>query len=188
MANAKKPAPLGTKGARPPPPLDLDHGGEEHRQFPRAKLEVPFQLWVGEGEGRKFEAKLSSANISVSGAFLNSTFFLKVGTELRASFSLDPEEDAVEARAVIVRQESPDRQGRGRSGFAVRFVEFFAQSEVTLAKLFLGQKLRDFAEEYLTSKRARSLNNELDRCVDALAAWELQKVTHPGDAWSLDQK
>ncbi len=185
MATAKKPP---KTSARPPPPLDTSFGGEEHRQFPRAKLSVPFKLWVGEGDERKFEAKLASSNISVSGAFLESTFFLKVGTELRSAFELDPEEDPVEARAVIVRQESLDRQGRGRSGFAIRFVEFFSQSEVTLAKLFLGQKLRDFADEYLSSKRARSLNNELDRCVDALAAWELQKVTHPGDAWSLDKK
>jgi len=62
-------------------------------------------------------------------------------------------------------------------------VEFFSQTEVTLAKLFLGAKLRAFAEAYMTSRRARSLNNELDRVVDALAAWELQKVTTPGDPW-----
>jgi hypothetical protein len=146
---------------------------------------VPFRLWIGEGEQRKFSARLSSANISVSGAFLESTFFLPVGSELSVSFELDPEEDPVLARAEILRQETPDGQGRGRSGFALRFVEFFEQSEVTLAKLFLGEKLRDFAEGYLNSKRAKSLDNEFDRCVDALAAWELKKVTTSADAWDL---
>lgn len=188
MATAAKRPSSNAKNVRPPPPLDTDFGGDEHRKFPRAKLEVPFKLWVGDGDERSFECQLKSHNISVSGAFLDSTFFLRIGTELRAAFELDPEEDPVEARAIIVRQETPDRQGRGRSGFAIRFVEFFSQSEVTLAKLFLGQRLRAFADEYLSSKRARSLNNELDRCVDALAAWELQKVTQTGDAWSLDRE
>jgi len=180
MANAPK-----KSGARPPPPLDKSFGGDEHRQFPRAKMAVPFRLWMGEGADRRFSASLTSANISVSGAFLESTFFLPVGKKLSCSFELDPEEDPVLAEGEIVRQEQPNARGEGRSGFALRFTEFFSQSEVTLAKLFLGEKLRDFAEGYLSSKRARSLNNELDRCVDALAAWELKKVTSPGDAWDL---
>jgi hypothetical protein len=148
-------------------------------------MNVLFRLWMGEASERTFEASLTSSNISVSGVFLESTFFLPMGKELSLSFELDPEEDPVLARGQIVRQETPNSRGDGRSGFALRFTEFFSQSEVTLAKLFLGQKLRDFAEGYLTSKRARSLNNELDRCVDALAAWELKKVTSPNDAWDL---
>jgi hypothetical protein len=44
-------------------------------------------------------------------------------------------------------------------------------------------RLRSFAEEYLQSRRARSLPNELERVVDVLAAWELLKATSPGDPW-----
>lgn len=168
------------------PTIESGKDGPEHRQFPRAKMEVPFKLWMGEGAERRFEASLKSSNVSVSGAFLESTFFLPVDTELRTSFELDPEEDPVEARVTIVRQERVDRNGNGRSGLAIRFVEFFSQSEVTLAKLFIGVRLRKFAELYLASKRARSLNNELDRCVDALAAWELQKVTNVKETWAHD--
>jgi hypothetical protein len=170
---------------RPPPPLDQGFEGAEHRQFPRAKMAVMFRLWIGEGDERTFQAALTSVNISVSGAFLESTFFLPIGKQLSLSFELDPDEEPVLARGEIVRLESPDSRGQGRTGMALRFTEFFQQSEVTLAKLFLGNKLRDFAEGYLASKRARSLNNELDRCIDALAAWELKKVTSPGDAWDL---
>ena len=54
---------------------------------------------------------------------------------------------------------------------------------MTLARLFLGARLQAFAEGYLQSKRARSLTSELDRCVDALAAWELQKVTTTASPW-----
>ena len=165
-----------------PPQLD-PHDGPEHRQFPRAKMTVPFRLWVGEGDDLRFEATLRSGNVSVSGAFLESTFFLPIGTEVRTSFALDPEEEPVLARAQIIRTESAGRDGQGRTGFALRFVEFFEQSEVTLARLFLGARLKDFAEGYLASKRARSLTSELDRCVDALAAWELQKVTTTDSPW-----
>jgi len=114
--------------------LDTQDDGPEHRAFPRAKLAVPFVLWIGEGETRRFSATLTSANVSVSGAFLKSSFFLPV-------------------------------------------------TEVALARLFLGEQLRKFAEGYLGSPRARSLTSELDRVVDALAAWELMKVTSPDDPW-----
>ncbi len=178
----QRPVPQGQVRVGKPPQLD-HFDGPEHRQFPRAKMNVPFRLWMGEGDDLRFEATLRSGNVSVSGAFLESTFFLPVGTEVRASFALDPEEDPVLARAQIIRTESPGRDGQGRTGFALRFVEFFEQSEVTLARLFLGARLKDFAQEYLSSKRARSLTSELDRCVDALAAWELQKVTTTASPW-----
>lgn len=166
--------------------MDTTPAGAEHRQFPRALMAVPFRLWIGEGEARSFSASLTSSNISVSGAFLDSTFFLPIGSELQVSFLLEGTTEPVLARSEILRVESKDGAGRGRSGLAVRFIEFFQQSEVTLARLFLQDKLMEFAEGYLSSRRARSLTSELDRCVDALAAWELKKVTSVADAWDLD--
>lgn len=167
------------------PELDLSPNvGDEHRKFPRAKLEVRFNCWIGEKPNLKFSASLNSRNLSVSGAFLESSFFLPMGTELRVSFLLEDSAEPVEARAQITREERADARGSdGRSGFAIRFVEFFGQTEVTLARLFLGDQLRAFAGDYLNSRRAKSLTSELDRVVDALAAWELQKVTQPGDPW-----
>ncbi|MBI3186091.1 MAG: PilZ domain-containing protein [Myxococcales bacterium] len=171
--------------APPPPPFEYDsYGGPEHRRFPRAKLAVRFHLSIGEGPEQRFSAGLVSANVSVSGAFLESTFFLPPETELRTSFQVDGA-NLVEARAVIVREERPDRRGEGRSGFAIRFLEFFGQTEVTLAKLFLGTQLLEFAQGYLQSKRARAFGNELERFVDALAAWELMRATAPGNVWGL---
>ena len=180
--------------ARPPNPrpsvgkprLDLDWAGDEHRQFPRAKMQMPVALWI-EREGQmRFSASHTSENLSVSGAFLTSTFFLPVGTELRVRFLLEAENnDPVEARAEIIRIEAPDpRTGSTRSGIAIRFVEFYEKTEVTLARLFLSERLTDFATDYLASKRARSLSSELERVVDALAAWELLKVTTPGNLWA----
>ena len=169
-----------------PPPIDSAEGGEEHRQFPRAKIDLPFSLWIGEGNSRRFSATLVSKTLSVSGAFLRSTFFLPVGTELRVRFALEEGEEPVDARAEIIREERPDpRTGQGESGIGVRFVEFFGQTEISLAKLFLGAQLRTFAEGYLASKRSRSLSSEAERVIDALAAWELLKVTTAeGDPWA----
>jgi hypothetical protein len=164
--------------------VDEEWAGDEHRRFPRARLRVPFVLTIGTGDALDFSATLPSVNISVSGVFLESSYYLPLGTVLDVRFA--PAEDAppVLARAEIIRQEHlGDKPGYGHDGFALRFTQFFEQSEVTLAKLFVGLKLRAFAETYLQSKRARSLNNELDRVVDALAAWELRKVVSSEDIW-----
>jgi hypothetical protein len=157
---------------------------DEHRGFPRIDTQARFSLWIGEGSDRQFAASLRALNLSVSGAFLQSSFFLPIRTELRVSFGLDEVEDPVQARAQIVREERADSGSTSaKTGFGIRFLEFYGQSEVTLAKLFLGQKLRAFAQQYLQSKRARTLDNELDRTIDTLAAWELLRVTTAKDPW-----
>jgi hypothetical protein len=187
-------APEVTKDARPvagaldargpaAPLIEMNQGEAEHRQFPRAQLATRFEVWVdGEG-GRRFAASFTSINVSVSGAFLESTFYLPLGTVLGVRFSLEPGAPPVLARAEIVREERDDGPD-GRSGFGIRFMDFSGQTEVALARLFVGMRLRAFAEEYLKSQRARSLPNELERVVDVLAAWELLKATTSAvDPW-----
>ncbi|MCY1076574.1 PilZ domain-containing protein [Archangium lansingense] len=154
----------------------------EHRHFPRARLATNFELWIDEEGDRRFTATLRSANVSVGGAFLESTFFLPMDTELRVRFSLEPGAAPVEARALIVREQRPRREDEP-TGFGIRFEEFYGQTEVSLARLFLDMRLRTFAEDYLRSNRARGLPNELERVVDALAAWELLKANNPTDTW-----
>jgi len=162
-----------------------DPATSEHRAFPRAKMQVPFVLTIHEGDDLRFMATLQSVNLSVSGVFLESTFFLPVGTRLHARFSLEEGAAPIEAECEIVRQERADaRTGEGRSGLALRFLQFYGQTEVTLAKLFLEERLRVFAESYMGSQRAQSLRTEFERIVDALAAWELQKVTTSTDVWN----
>ena len=180
-------APARVAGTRAPltPPVISANGGEaEHRHFPRAEFTTRVELWMDEpgGRERRFSATLQSVNVSVSGAFVESTFFLPIGTELNVRFALEEGSEPVLARAEIVREERTAGP-EGRTGFGIRFVEFSGQTEVSLARLFLGVKLRAFAEEYMQSRRARALPNELERVVDVLAAWELMKATTPGDPW-----
>jgi hypothetical protein len=162
----------------------MNPGEAEHRQFPRAQVATRFEVWVdGEGGGRRFAASFTSMNVSVSGAFLESTFYLPLGTVLGVRFALDPGAAPVLARAEIVREERSEGP-EGRCGFGIRFIDFSGQTEVALARLFVGVRLRAFAEDYLKSQRARSLPNELERVVDVLAAWELLKATtSAADAW-----
>jgi len=181
---ARRPGTQARKSAAPAvaPIIDARVTNEpEHRHFPRARLATRFELWREEAGRRTFAASFISQNVSVSGAFLESTFFMPMGTELNVRFSLEEGAEPVLARAQIVREE---REGpEGRSGFGIRFMEFSGQTEVSLARLFLGMRLREFVEQYLQSRRARSLSNELERAVDVLAAWELLKATSPGDPW-----
>ncbi|MFY2563755.1 PilZ domain-containing protein [Corallococcus terminator] len=166
------------------PIIERNQGESEHREFPRAQLTTRFEVWVDDEEGgRRFAASLASINVSVSGAFLESTFYLPMGTVLGVSFILEPGDSPVRARAQIVREERGDGPD-GRSGFGIRFLDFSGQTEVALARLFVGARLRAFAEDYLHSQRARSLPNELERVVDVLSAWELLKATSTeADPW-----
>jgi hypothetical protein len=165
------------------PRIEMNQGDPEHRHFPRAALATDFDLWVeDEAGGRRFSARLRSINVSVSGALLSSTFFLPMGTVLKVRFALEEGTSPVEASAEIVREvRGPEEEGL--SGFALRFLDFSGQTEVALARLFLGMRLRAFTEDYLKSQRARSLPNELERVIDVMAAWELLKANNPGDPW-----
>ena len=92
----------------------------EHRGFPRIDAHIQFMLWIGEGPERRFAATLRALNLSVSGAFLQSSFFLPVQTELRVSFRVDESEEPVLARARIVREERGDsRSASGKTGFGI---------------------------------------------------------------------
>ena len=106
-----------------------------------------------------------------------------MGTELEISFRLSEDGgELINARAEVVREERSDKED-GRSGMGIRFLGFESQSEVALARLFVGPRLRMFVEEYLQSSRAKKQKTEEDRVVDALAAWELLQVTRPEDPW-----
>lgn len=162
---------------------DEGPAGEEHRGFPRAKMRLRMETRIGPEKNPRFTASLFTDNVSLSGAFLESTFFLPIGTELDVQFRIDGNQEEIAARAEVIREERPSSSGAGRSGMGIRFLAFDEQSEVALARLFVGARLRAFAESYLKSKRVKKLTSEVDRLIDALAAWELLRVRQPDDPW-----
>src|SRR5262245_979761 len=102
-----------------------DTSGGEHRAFPRVPMEAKFALSIERDGELLFSAVLASDNLSVSGVFLRSTFFLPVGTDVGVSFNLDAELPTVFARATVVRIERPEPRHPDSGGMGLRFLEFY---------------------------------------------------------------
>ena len=164
-------------GARRGPILDRKGGpdatGREARKYPRAELHVRARLSIAGDRTRSFEASLPTTNISVGGMFLESTFFLKLGTLLDVELELpQPVGRTVHARGQVVRVETLSAdQTTGQSGFALRFTEYLDGSEVILATYFLAPLLRDFIQDYAKQHRLRASEDYVNHTADVLAAW-----------------
>jgi hypothetical protein len=137
---------------------------------------VKSRLWSGDDRSAYFEATLETHNISVGGIFFESTFFLKLGSELHVEFSMPPHRRVVHAKGTVVRVEKIDTGGQTRTGFAIKFEEYFDSSEVVLANYFLAPVLREFINGYAKRNKLKMPPAESDHLVDVLAAWELEKA------------
>ena len=155
---------------------------DTRRRYPRAELQVQARLALSDDPSRVFEAALPTANISVGGMFLKSSFFLKIGTRLSIELKLPPRGRAVRVKGEVVRVET---RADDSSGFAVRFTEYFDSSEVALATHFLSPVLREFISEYAKAHRFEADAEYLAHTADVLAAWELKKAELGGDVWAL---
>ena len=153
---------------------------ETRRRFPRAELRVQAHLSLCKDPRRQFEATLPTSDISVGGIFFESTFTLKLGTQLEVQLVLPPSDRPVRVRGMVVRVETMQPGGRGKSGFAVKFTEYLDNSEVVLANYFLAPKLREFIQEYARRNRFRPDAAYLAHMADLLSAWELKKAEEAG--------
>jgi hypothetical protein len=159
---------------------------ESRRRYPRADLQVAARLSLDGDKQHYFHATLSTANISVGGLFLKSTFFLKLGTRLEVELRLPPQDRVVKVKGVVMRVESAgDEQ---KTGFAIKFTEYLGDSEVVLATHFLGPVLRAFLIEYAKEKRLTASPEYLAHTADVLSAWELYKADLGGDVWALTRE
>lgn len=159
-----------------------DTEGESRRIYPRVAVHVRARISVADDPSRFFDASLPTLNLSVGGMFLESSFFLKPGTQLMVELELPPKQRKVRARAEVVRVVS---SGEERTGFAMRFTEYFDGSEVVLATHFLSPVLREFLGAYAAEHRFEASAEYLAHTADVLAAWELKKAQFGGDVWSL---
>lgn len=155
---------------------------DTRRQYPRAGLVARARLVLLADPTRSFEAVLSASNISVGGMFLESTFFLKIGTQLEVTLSMPAGGRSVRCHAEVVRIET---KGDGSSGFALRFTEYLDGSEVVLATHFLAPVLREFLAGYAAQQQFEVSPEYLAHTADVLAAWELKKAELGGDVWHL---
>jgi hypothetical protein len=157
--------------------------GDVRRQYPRAPIHVKARLSLADDPSRSFEAALPTVNLSVGGMFLESSFFLKLGTRLLIQLELPHQKGrTVKVKGEVVRVESG---GKGSSGFALRFTEYLEGSQVTLATHFLSPVLREFLSQYAKEHRFEASAEYLAHTADVLAAWELKKAELGGDVWDL---
>ena len=155
---------------------------DARRQYPRAEIHVRAHLSLADDPSRYFEAALPTVNLSVGGMFLESSFFLKIGTKLLVTLQLPQKGREVKVKAEVVRVES---NVLGASGFALRFTEYLDGSQVTLATHFLSPVLREFLAAYAKEHRFQASAEYLAHTADVLAAWELKKAELGGDVWNL---
>ncbi len=153
---------------------------ESRRQYPRADLQVKARLSLADDPSHFFEAALPTANVSVGGMFLASTFFLKLKTKLEVRLSLPPHGREVHVKGEVVRVEERDAE---HSGFALRFTEYLEGSEVVLATHFLSPVLREFIQHYAKGNGFKPNAEYLAHTADVLAAWELRRAQLGGDVW-----
>ncbi len=156
--------------------------GDARRQYPRAEVHVSAKLSLADDPTRFFEASLPTVNLSVGGMFLESSFFLKLGTRLLIQLQLPAKGRSVTVKGEVVRVET---NVVGASGFAVRFTEYLDGSQVTLATHFLSPVLREFLSQYAKEHRFEASAEYLAHTADVLAAWELKKAELGGDVWDL---
>ncbi len=152
------------------------------RKYPRLELGAKARLSMADSPNRFFEAQLPTVNISVGGMFLQSSFFLKLGTKLLVELTLPPKGRMVRVKSEVVRVETADE---GHAGFALRFTEYLDGSEVILATHFLSPVLREFLAAYAQQHRFEASPEYIAHTADVLAAWELRKAELGGDVWNL---
>ena len=155
---------------------------DPRRAYPRAPIHVRAQLSIADDPSRFFEATLSTLNLSVGGMFLESSFFLKIGTKLHINLSLPQGGRDVHVKGEVVRVETSENR---QSGFALRFSEYFDGSQVILATHFLSPVLKEFLVQYAKEHRFDASPQYLAHTADVLAAWELKKAELGGDVWDL---
>ncbi len=155
---------------------------EARRAYPRADITVRARLSLADNPSHVFEATLPTVNLSVGGMFLESSFFLKIGTTLLVTLELPDGGREVKVKGEVVRVET---QSRGPSGFALRFTEYLDGSQVVLATHFLSPVLREFLVQYAKEHRFAASAQYLAHTADVLAAWELKKAELGGDVWDM---
>ena len=129
---------------------------DPRRRFPRASIKVRARLSLADDPARVFEASLPTVNVSVGGLFLESSYFLELGTRLLVHLELPPHGRVVQVKA-----------------------------EVVLATHFLSPVLKEFITTYAKQHRFDASAEYIAHTADVLAAWELAKAELGGDVWSL---
>jgi len=154
--------------------------GKERRRFPRKPASVKVRILAGGLRDVSFEASLPSVDVSIGGVFLESEFFLRMGTELRVEFELPGAAEKVVASGPVVREQRISSKGDPRTGFAIQFTRYEEGARLALATYFLSPEVLRFVQEYRRSSRPQRIRGEVERMVDLVVAWEMDRLERGG--------
>jgi len=148
---------------------------KERRRYPRKEAQVKVKLTSAGSRGLSFEAFLPSWDISIGGIFLESEFFVPMGTWLELEFKLPGVRGTHRARGKVVREVRLVRRGQGvRSGFAVQFNEYLDDAMLSLAKYFLAPEVKRFLKTYRFGG-AKLRAQDQEQMTDLIVAWEISR-------------
>jgi hypothetical protein len=167
----------------------MNASNSNRRCFPRAHENIRVQLSIKEG-AHEFSAWVYSIDISLTGIFFASEFFLKAGTELDLTFSMPNEDRLVHVRGMVVREVRVDDRVPGRktqSGFAVRFTEYYADAKTVLASSFLFAEMDEFISDFL-ARRTKQPSSEEEGLREVIIAWEVGKMNLEQGEFELVQE
>jgi hypothetical protein len=157
-----------------PPPTwltpDPEAAESERRRRPRARAEFAARLFGGDGRNAYLEARLRTGDISVSGIFLRSTFFLPVGSAVRVEFEV-PGVGPVAADGVVARIQTsgPD------SGMGIEFKRFAEGALEALISIFVADEVRRFVEQYCRTRRGQDDAPSPTALLHGILAWEIHR-------------
>ena len=118
-----------------------------------------------------FSAHVDTADISAGGVFLQSTFFLKKGTQIDLEIDLPEFDRTVTVSGEVARVIDDPRQGP--SGFGIRFVEYHDQAELYL-RAFLGRgDMFAFVDEHGPEVFPNVSRAQRGRLVELIVRWEI---------------
>lgn len=159
-----------------PPPNwltpDLDAKRSERRRRPRARAEFAARLYGGDGRASYLEARVRTGDVSVSGIFLRSTFFLPVGSAVRVEFEV-PGSGPVAADGTVARIQSTGDD----SGMGIEFRRFSEGSLEALISIFVADEVRRFVEQYCRARRGQDDTPSPTALLHGILAWEIHRST-----------
>jgi hypothetical protein len=171
LDRASSAAPTTAIGLPSPEWMLVEGGHDEKRRFRRVKKDLKIRLTTQDGRGY-LEATLRSEDMSLSGMFLRSTFFLPEKTKVRIELDA-PWGESATAEGFIARvvRDGPT------TGLGVQFSNLDEGSLTDLVRIFVG----DHIHAYVTAF-ARRVGKGADPAVlfDAILGWELARVKRTG--------
>lgn len=169
-ASAETAAPLGRSAAVLPAPgwLRAEGRGDERRRFQRIPREMKVRLFAGGASKTHLECNLRSVDVSLSGLFLRSTFFLPEGTPVHLEINVSSEHTA-EASGTVARVV---RDG-DVTGFAIQFDGLGDAALRDLVRLFVGGRIEDFVQRFVRTYRGEGGR---DLLWEGLLSWELERL------------